>query len=165
MCPRAARAAARMKKKTRVIIVVIILICVALIVGRELFYQAQTKDDPGLGVKVTLSELTVESTSDGKDLIIMDLVFTNLTQKTTSYNESVKLELYQNDMKLMLQFVRSEDWELISNAFNRISHADYIKVREVYVLHDTENPVEYRFIDVSEFLEHEVILEGTLQLP
>lgn len=119
----------------------------------------------------SLYELSIDNVvktddGEGKDIVIIDMTFTNNSEEATSFGSAINMEIFQNSVALKSGYLPykhpSRDDELESNRFLDIQKGATLKVREVYQLNDPAKPIEVKATDYESY-DQAPILEKEIQ--
>ena len=117
--------------------------------------------------EVVVNGVTVTDDGEGKDLIVLDLTFTNNSNSATSFGYAINAELFQNDIGLKSGYLPynhpSYNSDLSSNSYTDIKTGASIELQMVFVLLDDTNPVELKLVD-SDSYDYAVILEKKIEV-
>lgn len=117
--------------------------------------------------EVVINKATVTDDGEGKDLIVLNITFTNNSDSAKSFGSAVGTELFQNDIALKSGYLPYNhplaDSDLRSNSYTDIRKGASIDLQVVYELYDTTNPVDIMCVD-SRSYDRAVILEKTIKL-
>lgn len=127
-----------------------------------------------LEMRVTESDFDVQVTGGGvttdiddNPALLINLTFTNNSEKTTSYSDAIGEKFFQNGTELETTITGygnpDVDDALMSNDWVDVQPGASIEVQIAVALHDSENPVDCTFFD-RESPDMSVITEGTMSL-
>jgi len=112
-------------------------------------FESETEFD----VDITRTFFTDDG--EGKDIIVLEMTFTNNSDSATSFGSAVELELFQNDIALKEGYLPydhpQKDDDAYSNTYTDIKNGASINVQIVYELNDGTSDVEIKMIDRQSF--------------
>lgn len=116
---------------------------------------------------VTLDDKKLTDDEDGNPLLVLDLTFTNNSNKATSFGSAVEMQMFQNGVGLTSAYLPYRhpmyDEEMYGSDYTDIQPGNSIAIRRVYGLNDMDSDVELSCIDFDSF-DQKKILEETIDL-
>ena len=116
---------------------------------------------------VTLDDKKLTDDEDGNPLLVLDLTFTNNSNKATSFGSAVEMQMFQNGVGLTSAYLPYRhpmyDEEMYGSDYTDIQPGNSIAIRRVYGLNDLDSDVELSCIDFDSF-DQKKILEETIDL-
>lgn len=118
---------------------------------------------------VELNGVTVVSDYEGNPAVLIDYVFTNNSEETTSAGAALNIQVFQNGVELESAFVTLEDYE--DDSYKDIRPGASINVSSAYSLGDTSASIEVEVRDWQLLPDNSIIaykefsLGGTDNVP
>ncbi|MCL1797045.1 MAG: DUF5067 domain-containing protein [Eggerthellaceae bacterium] len=117
--------------------------------------------------EVVVNSVTVTDDGNGKDLLVLNVTFTNNSADAVSFGGSVKTQLFQNGIELKMGWLPFnhplEKEDMWTNSSVDLKQGLSIDIQQVYELQDSKSPVELTYTDWAS-LENIVVLEKTIDV-
>jgi len=101
--------------------------------------------------ELTIDDVVKTYDGEGKDLLIIDMTFTNNSSEAISFSNAVDLQIFQNARQLSFSSLSynypSSNLYLEGNAYLNIQGDTSIQFRHVYELNDSVAPIEVKAVD------------------
>lgn len=116
---------------------------------------------------IEIQGATVADDGEGKDLVVVDLLFTNNADEARSLSSAADVQLYQNDVELKQGYLPyrhpSYDEARDANRSTKVKKGASVEVQAVWELHDAVSPVELKVVDWESY-DQRTVLEKTIEL-
>lgn len=103
----------------------------------------------------------VTDDGQGKNLVVLEMTFTNNADKPASLSSSANLELYQNGTQLKTGYLPynhpQANQDMSTNLSTNVNKGVSTQVQEAWELLDTTSPVEFKAIDYASFDQRAVV--------
>lgn len=117
--------------------------------------------------EIEIGDVVVTDDGDDKDLLVMNLTFTNNSDEANSFGSAVDFEIFQNDISLKSGYLPynhpSADEALSSNTYTDVKKGASLEVQVVYELNDPSAPIEVKAVDAWSF-DKRVLFEKVIEI-
>jgi len=117
---------------------------------------------------ITIDNVLKTDNEEHKDIVVIDMTFTNNSSEATSYGGALDFKVFQKGTELQRGYLPYKhpayDEELDNNSYREIQGGSDLAVRAVYELNDPNAPIEVKAVDywknnAEPVLEKEIKLE------
>ncbi|WP_162610847.1 DUF5067 domain-containing protein [Gordonibacter sp. An230] len=116
---------------------------------------------------VTVDDVLVTDDGEGKNLLVLEMTFTNNSDSAASFGSLVRPALFQNGVELKSGYLPynhpAYDNERSSNTYTDVKQGASLAVQVAFELVDAETPVEMELIDAASF-DQRVFLDKTIEV-